>query len=50
MKAILVIIVASATLLGGCAYYAPDSGPAARPQGGPGNGYCPPGQAKKGNC
>lgn len=50
MKTILVMITLGATLLGGCAYYVPDPGPTARPQGGPGNNFCPPGQAKKGNC
>jgi hypothetical protein len=54
MKKIIVIlsigISLCTSLLGGCAYYAPPPGPAAAPQGGPGNGFCPPGQAKKGNC
>ncbi|MDT6959977.1 MULTISPECIES: hypothetical protein [Cupriavidus] len=51
MKSLIAILTLGATLLGGCAYY-PDygPGPGARPQGGPGNNYCPPGQAKKGNC
>ena len=31
--------------------YVPDEpGVVMQPQGGPGNGFCPPGQAKKGNC
>ena len=39
----------------GCAVYGPDFpgvivAPEGRGQGGPGNGFCPPGQAKKGNC
>lgn len=50
MKAIIVMMTLSTTLLGGCAYYVSDPGPAARPQGGPGNNFCPQGQAKKGNC
>ncbi|WP_426397218.1 hypothetical protein ACN9M1_02840 [Ralstonia sp. R-29] len=50
MKNIIVILSLGASLLGGCAVYLPDDGPVARPQGGPGNGFCPPGQAKKGNC
>jgi hypothetical protein len=41
--------------LQGCAVYGPDFpgvivAPESRGQGGPGNGFCPPGQAKKGNC
>ncbi|AXL53200.1 putative lipoprotein [Paraburkholderia caffeinilytica] len=48
-------LAASAALLSGCALYVPDSpgvlvAPQGGPQGGPGNGFCPPGQAKKGNC
>jgi hypothetical protein len=41
------------SLLGGCAVYVPDAPvvvPQGGQQGGPGNGFCPPGQAKKGNC
>lgn len=49
MKNILIILSLGASLLGGCVYL-PDDGPVARPKGGPGNGFCPPGQAKKGNC
>ncbi|WP_205794994.1 hypothetical protein [Burkholderia sp. Ac-20353] len=37
-------------LLGGCAVYVPGAPVVVAPQGGPGNGFCPPGQAKKGNC
>ncbi len=50
MKNIILILSLGASLLGGCAVYLPDDGPVARPKGGPGNGFCPPGQAKKGNC
>jgi len=50
MKKAIVILSIGASLLGGCAYYVPQPGPAVVPQGGPGNGFCPPGQAKKGNC
>lgn len=55
MKNFVLIISLGMSLLGGCAVYVPDvyvpdNGPVARPQGGPGNGFCPPGQAKKGNC
>jgi hypothetical protein len=52
---ILCLLAVSAALLSGCALYVPDSPgvvvvPQGHPQGGPGNGFCPPGQAKKGNC
>ncbi|CBJ37316.1 putative lipoprotein [Ralstonia solanacearum CMR15] len=50
MKKILLILSLGAAMLGGCAVYVPDAGVVAAPQGGPGNGFCPPGQAKKGNC
>ncbi|MDR3095462.1 MAG: hypothetical protein LBV73_00135 [Paraburkholderia sp.] len=46
MKRMLLMVSVVASVLGGCAVYMPDAGP----QGGPGNGFCPPGQAKKGNC
>lgn len=49
MKNIILILSLGASLLGGCVYV-PVDGPVAHPQGGPGNGFCPPGQAKKGNC
>ncbi|CAJ0792076.1 hypothetical protein LMG7141_02603 [Ralstonia condita] len=50
MKKMVLILSLGASLLGGCAVYVPDSGVVAVPQGGRGNGFCPPGQAKKGNC
>jgi hypothetical protein len=55
MKIIFSLLLASAGLLSGCALYVPDAPgtiivPQGAPQGGPGNGFCPPGQAKKGNC
>jgi hypothetical protein len=51
MKKMIVVLTIAAGVLGGCAVYVPDQpGPVVRPQGGPGNGFCPPGQAKKGNC
>ncbi|WP_423198269.1 MULTISPECIES: hypothetical protein [unclassified Cupriavidus] len=51
MKTLLVMLALGATVLSGCAYYGPPPGGAVVvPQGGPGNGFCPPGQAKKGNC
>ena len=47
MKTFACILV-TVSILAGCVAYAPQSGPA--PKGGAGNNYCPPGQAKKGNC
>jgi len=47
MKKLALSMIAMA-FLAGCVAYAPAPGPA--PKGGPGNNYCPPGQAKKGNC
>jgi len=47
----MVVLSIAAGVLSGCAVYVPDQpGVVVRPQGGPGNGFCPPGQAKKGNC
>lgn len=48
MKKTLAMIGLVAVILQGCAIYPDYPGPGA--QGGPGNGFCPPGQAKKGNC
>jgi len=45
MKKMIVALAVMAGLLSGCVVY--DDGPH---RGGPGNGFCPPGQAKKGNC
>ncbi len=41
-----------AALLSGCAVYTPDGAVIVDPHGGygGGGGFCPPGQAKKGNC
>lgn len=51
MKKTIVVLTIAAGLLAGCAVYVPDQPEVVvRPQGGPGNGFCPPGQAKKGNC
>lgn len=51
MKKIIIALAVSAGILSGCAVYVPDQpGVIMAPQGGPGNGFCPPGQAKKGNC
>jgi len=46
MKKFSIILALIASILGGCVAYVPQPAP----QGGPGNGFCPPGQAKKGNC
>ncbi|NLP59910.1 hypothetical protein [Paraburkholderia sacchari] len=56
MKKIAIGLLAAVGLgLSGCAVYVPPPAgvvvvPQGGPQGGPGNGFCPPGQAKKGNC
>jgi hypothetical protein len=55
MKIIMTLLTVAVTTLSGCAVYVPDQpgvvvAPQGKPQGGPGNGFCPPGQAKKGNC
>lgn len=51
MNKIIIALAIASGLLSGCALYVPDdSGVVVHPQGGPGNGFCPPGQAKKGNC
>jgi hypothetical protein len=52
MKKIIIALAIATGVLAGCAVYVPDEpgGAVMRPQGGPGNGFCPPGQAKKGNC
>ena len=41
----------AAAALAGCAVYTPHGAVVVDPQGGgQGGGFCPPGQAKKGNC
>lgn len=51
MKKLIAVAAIATSLLAGCAVYVPDApGVVVHPQGGPGNGFCPPGQAKKGNC
>lgn len=51
----LLVLLASAALVSGCAVYTPsgavvvDPQPVVVKQGGGGR-FCPPGQAKKGNC
>jgi len=47
--------MALAALLAGCAVYTPSGSVVVDPHGGDGyygggGGFCPPGQAKKGNC
>ncbi|QEL64191.1 hypothetical protein OTERR_07150 [Oryzomicrobium terrae] len=52
MKIKICVLAALFALLGGCAVYTPAGAvvvdPAPAHQGG--GGFCPPGQAKKGNC
>ncbi|SFH74729.1 hypothetical protein SAMN04515618_102311 [Collimonas sp. OK307] len=55
MKKLLALSAFAVLALQGCAVYGLDYpgvivAPEGRAQGGPGNGFCPPGQAKKGNC
>lgn len=46
-----VALIALASLLGACAVYTPAGSVVVDPgRGGGGGGFCPPGQAKKGNC
>ena len=52
MKHVIAILAfATTTLLSGCAVYTPGAAVVVDPgpRGG-GGGFCPPGQAKKGNC
>ncbi|RQV86619.1 hypothetical protein DF160_04105 [Burkholderia anthina] len=51
-KRMIALLVAASMVgsLGGCVAYVPGAPVVVAPQGGPGNGFCPPGQAKKGNC
>ena len=49
MRALTVLLLAMTVLLASCAIYVPDDGHRGG-RGGPGNDFCPPGQAKKGNC
>lgn len=55
MKLLIAVLTASA-MLSACAVYTPsgsvivDPAGLPRPAGGGGGGFCPPGQAKKGNC
>jgi len=51
-KKIVALLTAAGVLgmLSGCAGDVPGAPVVVAPQGGPGNGFCPPGQAKKGNC
>ncbi|WP_334119250.1 hypothetical protein [Limnobacter sp.] len=43
-------ILALVALLGGCAIHTPSGSVIVDPHDGHGGGFCPPGQAKKGNC
>ena len=51
IKTLLGLALAAATLAG-CAVYTPHGAVVVDPQGSghDGGGFCPPGQAKKGNC
>lgn len=49
MKALFAVITLS-VVLSGCAIYTPSGSVVIDPVGSSGNGHCPPGQAKKGNC
>ncbi len=49
----LLVLAFAAAALAGCAVYTPHGAVVVDPQGsghGGGGGFCPPGQAKKGNC
>jgi hypothetical protein len=46
-RRVIALLVAAGMALSACVVVAP---PQDSPKGGPGNDYCPPGQAKKGNC
>lgn len=53
MKSLFALMLVVAGLLGGCAVYTPAGSVVVDPHGpvnGGGGGFCPPGQAKKGNC
>lgn len=54
-KVAIWLLAAAGMVLSGCEIYVPAPegvvvAPQGGPHGGPGNGFCPPGQAKKGNC
>lgn len=50
MKLVIAVMVVT-SLLSGCAVYTPSGAVVVDPgPSGPGGGFCPPGQAKKGNC
>ncbi|MES3040893.1 MAG: hypothetical protein V4730_07060 [Pseudomonadota bacterium] len=49
MKSLFAVIMLS-VVLSGCAIYTPSGAVIIDPVGSGGNGHCPPGQAKKGNC
>jgi hypothetical protein len=45
MKKLICLLLVASGLVSGCVYVGGD-----HPRGGYGNNFCPPGQAKKGNC
>lgn len=48
MKILLMVVMVS--VLSGCAVYTPSGSVVVDPHGVDRGGFCPPGQAKKGNC
>jgi hypothetical protein len=49
MKTLMLAVVLS-SVLSACAVYTPSGSVVVDPPRGGGGGFCPPGQAKKGNC
>lgn len=47
---IIVLLAVTMALLSGCAVYTPSGSVVVDPHNGNNGGFCPPGQAKKGNC
>ena len=57
MKTLLALLLVASSVLSGCAVYTPSGAVVLDPAGtrkqadqGEGRRFCPPGQAKKGNC
>lgn len=47
---LIAMLAFAVSVLTGCAVYTPSGSVVVDPQGGDRGGFCPPGQAKKGNC